>query len=83
MLVTFIALSRAFNIGRSIQNKNLITPIAETKLPSTEELDFEGKSIDEYYNFELAYRIQRASDTDFTNELRKKEEQTDQTTGLE
>ena len=71
------------NIGRSIQNKNLITPIVETKLPSTEELDFEAKSIDEYYNFELAYRIQRASDTDFTNELRKKEEQTDQTTGLE
>lgn len=71
------------NIGRSIQNKDLITPIAETKLPSTEELDFEGKSIDEYYNFELAYRIQKASDEDFTNEVRKKEEQTDQTNGLE
>ena len=71
------------NIGRNIQNKDLITPIEETKLPSTEELDFEGKSIDEYYNFELAYRIEKASDTDFTNEIRKKEEQTDQTTELE
>ena len=71
------------NIGRSIQNKDPITPIEETKLPSTEELDFEGKSIDDYYNFELAYRIQKASDTDFTNEIRKKEEQTDQTTELE
>ena len=67
------------NTGRRIQNKQPITPIEETELPSNDELDFAGKRIDEYYNFDLAYRILRACDSDFTNEVKKEELKADET----
>ena len=60
------------NIGRKVQNRNLIAPIKETILPSEEDLNFTGQSINDFYNFRLAYRIEEASDSDFTNEVEAK-----------
>ena len=62
------------NVGRNIDNKDLIELIKETNLPSTEVLELRGESIEKYYNFMLAFRISNASDRDFTSELGKKED---------
>lgn len=59
------------NVGRTIQGRELITPISETYLPSDEDLSFEGKTIRDFCNDKLACRIERASDSDFTKEVRE------------